>query len=232
MKIFSSQFVDGELWLRSLDGNIKPANIVLSSIYIKYEPISTLFYNDLTNNLIVNFDVFYDSIYIETETGFIFEKISQTSDNQLVPFQNNNNFIQKTQTPIDYWLDEESYKIYFVDIKCGIQSTISFSYYVLIYEYDINTGIIKLLFKHLISLALVAADAWGGEIPITEKPKICFNKDTKRFNVSFVFRNGKNKIGIVSMNFSNNGEFIMEKIKGVIPFVNSSYLELDQNLLQ
>lgn len=231
MKIFSSQFVDGELWLRSLDGNIKPANLILSSIYVKYEPINTLFYNDLTNNMILNFDVFYDSIYIETETGFIFEKILQKSDGQLVPFQNNNNFIQKTQTPIDYWLNEELYKIYFIDIKCGIQTTTSFSYYVLIYEYDLNSGFIKLVFKHLITLRLEAANSWGGQIPITEKPKICFNKDTKRFNVSFIFRNFKNKIAIISMNFSNNGEFIMEKLRGVIPFVNNSYLESDQNLL-
>jgi len=232
MKIFSSQFVDGELWLRSLDGDIKPANFVLSSIYVKYEPISSLFYNDLVNNMIVNFDVFYDSIYIETETGFIFEKISQTHDGRLIPYQNNNNFIQKTQTPIDYWLNEEKYKIYFVDIKCGIQTTKSFSYYVLIYEYDINNGIIKLVFKHLISLGLTAADAWGNQIPTTEKPKICYNKDTKHYNVSFVFRNIRNKIGLISMNFSDTGEFIMEKLKGIIPFADSSYLELDQNLLQ
>lgn len=231
MKIFSSQFVDGELWLRSLNGNVEPATIVLSSIYIKYEPISTLFYNDLVKNMIVNFDVFYDSVYIETETGFIFEKISQTFDGQLIPFQNNNNFIQKTQVPIDYWLNEDLYKIYFVDIKCGIQSTTSFSYYVLIYEYDINTGVIKLLFKHLITLELIAADGWGGEIPILEKPKICYNKDTNRYNVSFIFRNNKNKIGIISMNFSNIGEFVMEKLKGIIPFATSSYLESDQNLL-
>lgn len=232
MGLFSTQTITGDLWLRSLDGNIQPSTDKLSAIYLKYQPINELFFNELSANQITRFDMFYDTIFLETNSGFIFEKIDVDSNNNITPYQNNSNYFQKGYTPIEYWFDETNLKIYFVDIRSGVQSTDTFDFYFILTEFDCQTGMLKNGLKKYIKMYLngMVTNTWGGDNANIEKPLICYNKETKRYNVSFVFRNKLNKIALISIFLTNTGEFVMEKINGLVPFCNSAEI-LPENII-
>lgn len=239
MNIYTEKNKIGELWTRGVDKNIQISNESLSSIFNKYKQININFYNELINNKIKRFDVVYDSIFLETETGYIFEKIIY-SNNQISLYQNNNNFSLNGYYPIDYWFDEMKFKIYIVEIKATFQQKDIFNFYLILTEYDCKTGLLKTVYKHNISLNFLNSRNWGvnfagvtnNEIPIIESPKICYNKDTKLYNISFIIRNNNiNKIGLISINLINNAGFKTESINGMVPFCDSCSLIKDQNIL-
>lgn len=221
MSIYNNKFKDGQLWLRTLDDTVKPSYNILSAVYIKYQAINQSFFNELTSNDLLRFDVFYDNILIETKTGFIFEKIffDQTTDG-FIPFQYNSNFNINTYVPMDYWFDETNLKVYIAEIKAGIQPSDAFNFYVVINEYDCVMGVITEIFKSNIKIPLNSPTSWGNDLSIITSPKICYNPDTKRYNISFVFRNNNKEFALMSLNFINNEEFILEQINGLIPFAN------------
>ena len=64
-----------------------------------------LFYNQLINNEISRFDVFYDCIFIETTNGCFFEKIYIDETESLVPHTKNFFFNGRKTTKIDYFFD-------------------------------------------------------------------------------------------------------------------------------
>jgi len=227
MSIFSSEYNNGELWLRTLNGKIEASNKILSAVYAKYQDVNPTFYRELNTNNISKFDIFYDVIYVETETGFIFEKIKVNTDGIIVPFQNNSSFNKISQVPIDYWFDETNFKIYFVTIRSGIQQIktaieeATFDFYITITEYDCKDGEIYLAFNSHITIPLLGANNWGGDKANLEKPKICYNRDTKRYNVSFVVRNNAYVLGLLSLNFVNHKEFTLETLNALLPFANN-----------
>jgi hypothetical protein len=226
MSIYSSEYNNGELWLRTLDGKIEASNKILSAVYAKYENVNPTFFSELNTNNIQKFDIFYDVIHVATETGFIFEKIKVNKDGNIVPFQNNSSFNKIAQVPIDYWFDEINFKIYFVELRSGIQqiktpdSEAAFDFYISMTEYDCKNGNSSLLLKNHITIPLLSVRSWKADKANIEKPKICYNKDTKQFNVSFVFRNYDYKLALMSLNIINKGVFSIESINALIPFVN------------
>jgi hypothetical protein len=219
MSIYNNNFKSGQLWLRSLDGNIQPSFNVLSSVYVKYQAVNQTFFEEITSNNLSRFDVFYDNILIETNTGYIFEKIFfDQTNNSFIPYQYNSNFNLNTYIPMDYWFDETNLKVYIAEIKAGIQPTGSFDFYVVIKQYDCVNGVINQIFNSNIVIPLNSPDSWGGDFSNIKAPKICYNPDTKRYNVSFVFRNNSNTFALMSLNFSNNEQFTLLEINGLIPF--------------
>jgi hypothetical protein len=233
MGIYSSQFVKGELWLKSLNGNIYSSNQILSSIYNKYTN-HPVFYNELINNQIIKFDLFYDTLYIQTESGVIFEKLIVDNNGNITPFIYNDNFIPKIGTSIEYWFDESNLKVYSVEIISPIQDPVGkkFDFYIQIWETNIQNGFTVLIYKHHITLTFTSSlKNWGGDVANIEKPTICYNKDTKNYNISFIVRNKTNTFGLISMNFSNIQQFLLESLNGLLPFSNSSYTFTDENLL-
>ena len=77
-KLLQNQ-IFGEMWMRTPSGKILPYNIALSSLNLKYNSINPNFNFELTNNLINRFDFFYDVIFIETNSGYIFEKLKKNN---------------------------------------------------------------------------------------------------------------------------------------------------------
>lgn len=226
MSIFSSEYNNGELWLRTLEGKIEPSNKILSAVYIKYQDVNPTFFGELNSNSIQKFDIFYDVIYVETETGYIIEKIKTNEDGIIVPFQNNNSFTKTAQVPVDYWFDETKLKIYFVELRSGIQqiktvdAEAAFDFYISITEYNCKDGNLTLVYNSHITIPLIGAAYWGGDKANLEKPKICYNRDTKRYNVSFIFRNNAYALSLVSLNLTNNRGFELETLNALIPFTN------------
>lgn len=231
MNIFSSQNTEGDLWLRKLDGKIESAVNSLSAVYTKYKPISNSFYDELTNNLVTRFDMIYDNIFLETQSGFIFDKIKIEDGGNILPYHNVNNFKFRQQTAIDYWFDELNFKIYFIEIKTPIQEVDLFNFNIILNEYDCNNGLIKVVLKKNIIISLQGSVDWGGDLANIETPKICYNKDTKNYNISFILRNNLNRVGIISLSLSNKGGFNLDKINGLIPYANGFSLFKDEDII-
>ena len=237
MSIYNKKTNKGQLWLRQLNGNIDTATKTLSAIFKKYENINTEFYNDLSSDNIINFDCFYDSVFIETEHGFIFDKIITNSNNIISVFTNNNNFTQNNQTPIGYWFDEINLKVYYAQLLAPQQNINTFSFYLLINEFDCINGEIKPLLQNNIIFDLIGTSSWGnstiqsGNFVKIETPTFCYNSDTQKYNISFIFRNNVNTIAICSILFNNNNGIILENISALIPFCKSSTLNSIQPLL-
>lgn len=239
MNIYNEKSKTGELWTRYQDGTILNCVSSLESIFLKYQPINLNFYNEVINNQIKRFDVFYDSIFLETQTGFIFEKIVYDNDN-ITLYQNINNLTLNGYVPIDYWFDELNFKVYSVNIRAGIQVEDIFDFYLILTEFDCKTGLLNIIYKHRIKLNFYNSVSWGSntvgvpssDIPIIETPKICYNKYTKIYNVSFIIRNNNiNKMGLISINISKDEFFKTNSINGVVPFCDYCSLISDQNLI-
>jgi len=65
--------IGGEIWTRKNSQLVEPASISLKNIFTPYSNISL--YNDLTGHNVLKIDMFYDTLYIETSTAVLFEKI-------------------------------------------------------------------------------------------------------------------------------------------------------------
>ena len=214
MNFYIESQVEGELWLRNNEGVVVSATEYLSSVYCKYSTINSVFYSDLILNKIEKFDVFYDSFYIQTANGYIFEKITY-KDSQILPYNQFNLFNPKNNTNIDYWFDEKLKKVYFCDIiNYIIENSSNIKFYFKFSEFDINQGTINVLLSKQIVLSLNDVKNWNDVNANREDPRLTFNNDTNTFNVSFLIRDSAGNIGILSINHSTDEIY---EINGYVP---------------
>jgi hypothetical protein len=232
MSIYYNKQIPGELWLRDLDNNVTAGNKVLSSIFLKYKNINETFYSELTSNKINKFDVIFDTIFIETNSGFIFEKF-YIDGGAIVPFNQINFFNFRKNTTVDYWYSETKNKVFYTEIayvidpnKQPIDQYISFT--LVFNSFDCTTGLsTPLLFKN-IKIAYKSIENWDDNNFLLENPKITYNSDTKTFNISFILRNSINTFGLISINILDKDIPEMSKVTGFLPYLlldvdNSSY---------
>jgi len=220
VSIYNDKINNGSFWIRNSENSIETSSVYLSSIISKYQNINLPFYNNLINNNIKNIDVFYDSIFIETDIGYIVEKIYIDDDNKAYPV-NNNNFLTLTRnTNTKYWFDEKKLKVYFFDVLFNVQETDSLSFIFTLKEFDCKTGFLHLILNELIYLELIDAINWGRKVPVIEPPTVSYNEYTKDYNFSFIFRNNNLDIGIVSLTLENKYNFELSKINAFIPFAS------------
>lgn len=222
MSIYNDKINNGEFYVRKIDGTIDTSNVFLSSIYIKYKDIDNNFYNDLTENRIKNIDVFYDVFYIETDNGYIFEKFIVDINNLVYPYINDNHFTKINNISPCYWFDEKNLKIYIIDIIAGYQYITSFNFFIILKEFDCKNGKISTLLKEQLVFNCSNSYNWGDFIPIIEKPTISYNQSTNKFNLSFIFRNKTNEIGLISINFFKKNIIELDEINLFSEFLNVS----------
>jgi hypothetical protein len=221
MSIYNEDESTGKLWLRDVIGNIETANSVLSSIYIKYinADNNNLFYTQLTANDITRFDIFYDSIFIETLNGCFFEKISINDGFYLKPHTENFFFNSKKTTKIDYFFDEIKNIIYFVDIELVSIANNYFTFILCLKEFDGDTGITEIKLKERVEIKFKTVSYWNDFTPKIESPKLTYNPDSKNFNVSFIFKNKIKQFGLLSIGIKNiNYSYSISRIDGIVQF--------------
>lgn len=219
--------ISGELWSRFSSGTILPANSALSSLYLKYYTIDNIFYNELKNNSIIRFDYFYDSIYIETKRGFIFDKLMfennsykpNSNDNHLIVFEENNT------TQPDYWLDESNKKVYNAYTKTHRWNSNENVINVIIQQFDIlqNNLFTKLNFY----LNLKNTNNYFTKKSTIEPCKISYNPDTKTFNVSFVCRGNNEEFGLISINLSKKQKLEIDEINCFLPYLKNKTIDVE-----
>lgn len=233
---FEQNNLTGELWLRDPSGKKNTANVVLSSIYEKYKTILP-FYTELTNNNIRRFDVFYDTIFLETDSGFILEKIQTINDS--ITFFNNNNYFTPHVAPKPgyvtfntrpgYWFDEKNNQIFYtiitpLEINKNFSSRFLFT--VLVNIYNCNTGTINSVLFDIVGILLKEIpSAWDSFNCVVEDPVITFNPSSRQFNISFLIKDTERQMGIVSLNLKKGDaayydEYQITEINGHLPFFN------------
>lgn len=218
MNLYDENNFNGELWARDINDNIKNASDILSAVYIKYAIQYPDFYTDLKYDVVERFDVFLDTFFIQTQNGYIFEKIKIDTSGSVIPYSLFDNYFEKQKTDIDYWFDEKNRKIYifgFEDVDYNNVSSLAFQFF--FKEYDIKTGLNRYLLKRNVTIPLTDANYLNHSNGILENPKLTYNSDTNIFNVSFLIKDLVKSFGIISMNLSYND--ILE-INAFIPYAN------------
>lgn len=74
--------VGGEIWTRKNSQVVQAGTISLSSIYNQYKNISL--YHELTSNNIKKIDTFFDTLFIETSSAILFEKIKYNFNTDII----------------------------------------------------------------------------------------------------------------------------------------------------
>lgn len=227
MSLYIQNKNTGELWLRNAIGKIESASDVLSAIYLKYSEIdgTSTFYEELKNNQITRFDVFYDCIFVETKSGCFFEKIDVNENRSLVPYTKTYFYNPKQTTQVDYWLNEYQHEIYFTDINLVSIFQNTFIFDVSLKVFDCDTGLTTLKMNERVELYFSTSTTWFDFIPVIENPKLTYNPDTKNYNISFVFRSRTGDFALLSLMIKLEDEFKIFKIDGIVPFAT-----LDKNL--
>jgi hypothetical protein len=222
MDLYNDINIDGELWFRDANDNVYPASQALSSIYYKYKNIDSDFYYELQNNIIKKFDNFYDTLFIQTSSGYVFEKYSY-QNSKIVPYnQLDNHFIYQTNLNIDYWLNEKEKTIYWVEFKDlpydpGYANTAVIKFAFDFKKFDLRTGIYNLIFSETIKLYSTDTQNLTQSNGVKETPKLTYNSDTNVFNISFIIRNDFNVFGLISVNF-NQSEVL--EVNTFVPYAN------------
>lgn len=222
MSLYNQELTTGKLWLRNVIGNIDSASNVLSAIYEKYQEV-THFYNELINNEILKFDVFYDCVFIETQSGCFFEKINVDENFSLLPYTKFFFYNERKTTSVDYWFDETQNKVFFTEIQFESIINQTFKFILYFYEFDLITGFTKLVLKDRINLRFKDSPQWSNFTPEIETPKLAYNVDTKNYNVSFIFRGKDRQFALLSIMIKKDVDFKISKINGIVPFVNLDY---------
>lgn len=223
MSVYNDQINDGSFWLRKVNGSIESSVESLSSIFEKYRNVNSYFYNDLINNNIKNFDVFYDVIFIETNNGYIIEKFYIDNDYKVYPYNNNNFFTRVKNTTTKYWFDEKKLKVYFVDLVFDVQEVDSLQFVFLFKEFDCKTGFLYSRLQERFYFKFTSSTDWGRKIPDVETPVITYNNNTNKFNVSFIFRNNTYNIALFSIMIEDINLFEVVKVDSFIPFAKIDY---------
>jgi hypothetical protein len=219
VSIYNDQINTGNFWTRKTNKDIESLTETFSAIIAKYEVINKPFYEDLINNSVLNFDIFYDILFLETETGYIVEKFYYEND-KIYPYNNNNFFTSAKSTSTKYWFDEYNLKLYFFDILFQEQNIDSLEFIFYMKEFDCKTGLMFLILQEKFYLKLNRSSNWGRRIPVIESPVVSFSDYTNTFNVSFLFRNNNLNICLMSLMIENKKEIEITKINAFIPFAS------------
>ena len=222
MSIYYDKQVPGELWLRDLKNNVDSASNILSSVYLKYKNVNSTFFSYLISNQITRFDLFYDTFFIETPIGCIFEKFFIQSE-EILPYNQINLFNPRKTTSIDYWFNENKNNVIFTEIHYFNDILKNpyekyFEFILIVKAFDCTTGLTKTLVLDVIRLSYISSRNWDGVNFGIENPKITYNKDTKNYNISFILRNTAKELGLVSINLSDSDIPVVTEVNGFLPY--------------
>ena len=216
-KLIENQ-TSGEIWMRTPSGKILPSTDALSALNLKYSTVDPDFYFELINNEIKRFDFFYNVIFIETASGYIFDKLTK-NENVLIPENNDNRLTLKAnmESNPDYWLDEINKKIYVVNNELSAWNSSSANLNITIKQFDITKNLYSTKFSYNLNLNYCDFSGLTKE-PIMEPCKISYNIDTKCFNVSFILRGNNNEFGLISTTLKKNQNLVIDSINCLLPY--------------
>lgn len=235
LTFYEKQSQTGELWIRTPDNRIVSASDGLKNVFAKYKNIKQnnsyddgsdrTFYQDaIEGTYFTRFDVIQDVIFVETPRGVIFDQIT-VKDNEIYPKTQDNNFTtslssDRLRSP-DYWFDEHNRKIFIATYKNEYYTSNSFKLGYIIEEFDMKRSILDVKNYFTVEFNL-EMDSDYKELPIFEPIKITYNRDTKMFNLSHIFRGPKKEFGLISINLLKDQDLSVKNINAFFSFSKTS----------
>jgi hypothetical protein len=227
----------GDLYYRNSNSSIvTQASAALSGIFQKYNlPVR----QELENN-ILNFDVYYDTIQIETENYVIFEKltIDYTTNRisgggpgvNVISRDNNNKCLEKIST---VWFNEQDKEL--LVCKTVLLHTLSASNYKIvypkIYSFNLNSlnsvQIFPTVRDENLTFDLLKTFSLSGrniEVNIVEidKPLLTYNAETNIYKLSYIGRDLANSMYIFNITFNY--------INGTLTLIHNTMFKLGSDV--
>lgn len=202
-----TQDTSGELFIRTVNGEIVPGHLFLKNIKNKY--FNQDFNLELETSKILKFDSFLNSIFIETDSYFLIEKYYiDPSDNLPQPSNLYHNLFTKQFALIDYWYEEKFKKILISSlIKDGE------SFLLTIIQNSLENGqSIKILEENLNISGF--PNEWDWSLVEIKSVKITYNTDSKMYNVSFLIKT-LDRWGLISVLLYEDPDLKIKESKGV-----------------
>jgi hypothetical protein len=236
-KYFSLTFYEknrqeGELWVRTPNNTILPAQQAFSNVFLKYKDVVSdlsvddssgiTFYQDLMGGTnFLRFDMIQDVLFIETPRGNIFDQIV-FENNRILPRNQDNNFTTSLSTRRltfpDYWFDESNKKIYIVSNRIEqYQNLNGLKLGYIIEQFDMNSSILDVKYYFTVFFNFNIKNFYD-ELPIVEPLKLSYNNYTKIFNISHICRGPKKDFGLVSINILKDQQLDVQSINAFFPF--------------
>lgn len=182
--IYEKRQAVGDLWIRTYNNIVQPASSVLSALYIDYTilgqtpPLSAEIFQ------IKDFDIFYDTLLIQTENYIVLNKILFDFETGLLDFDINNIHVinlQENGNQNKYggtWFFENN-KTVTLSVLVSTTSAI----YPRLYELDLNTNRLKYIYNtSTIETNMLSAL----HLNSLDNPVFTYNNTTQTYNMSFI----------------------------------------------
>ena len=200
----------GKLWIRDMLDNTNDTNTLISRVIDTYNYITPLI-NDLTGSGIINFDVVYDTLILQTANYIVIEKINLSFDDGVIYSIADNSHIIEVDF-IDfggYWINESEKTISFGYLSSGVP---------IISRLDIDSSKIEQLFSNTSDLT-----EWDISVTHDSKPQFTYNFDNDTYNITFLGLSGVDPVIITSnFEFEDSGYNLNIRDVKVINEPNSS----------
>lgn len=211
MTIYEKHNDAGIAWFRGSDGKKLAGNVSLSAFGEKYSTIEPTIRAAISGNNITHLDVIQDVLILKTSSVFFIDKFGIV-DNLPVPISHyDNSIFLESSYDVDYWFDENKKCIY--TISGGISA---FPDYRNHFVYDIHIfDIIKNLYTKAATLYFNLSCP---TIESLEPIRLCYNPDTKTFNLSTIFYiSNVSDMNLFSINIKNSDKFVLDTFNVVFP---------------
>jgi hypothetical protein len=231
----------GELWVRTPNNLIVPAQEALSQVFLKYKNVSselaeqdssgrTIYQDLMDGTFFLRFDMIQDVLFVETPRGNIFDQIV-VENNKILPRNQDNNFttslLSKRLTFPDYYFDENNKKIYIVTNKIEeYQNLGGLKLGYIIEEFNMNSSILDVKYYFTVFFNFNIKQFYD-TLPIVEPLKLSYNRFTKTFNISHICRGPNNEFGLVSINVLKDQDLNVSSINAFFPFQDTTNVEYE-----
>lgn len=184
--IHDKKYTEGKLWIRNSNNVVGDVSELLSRVIDSYKSNNSL-YTDLLEYGIVNMEIFYDVMLLQTKYFTIFEKINIDSSTGEIYSSSSDSIIFETYVEdfIGSWLDEKEKVIYFALNNSGL-----------------------ILFKKIIidTSELIDIDINNHEIPsgltsVIDDFTLTYNNSTDKFTTAFTAFSGISDQMLIISNF-------------------------------
>jgi len=180
LTIYEKRQLPGELWTRDARNTIKIAQESLASVYDNFYILNTSFETQLSSYL-KDFDIWYDTIMLNTTAYLLFAKISFDYDtNEIYTIADNIHRIPICDGHFGgTWFHEEEKSV----IICMVNSS-DYVYYPVLYSLDLETNILEKVLND--STGTIITSIASIQLSAIEDPVFTYNKEYNKYNVSFV----------------------------------------------
>lgn len=231
---YSQQFLGGELWVRSANGDIFKGTQFLSTVITDlYDANNPSVYNEIINNNIQKFAVIEDILYFATPSGLGITRIEYNYDDNTV-------FTRGAQYKIKLYADianttitttnsatlgnilhitQNNTVLFPVTLPfAGVTSPTPQCVELLVYDTANNKIYPK--FQDNTDILNLTQDLISYNVNECTAPVLTYNDSIKLYNISFLARNKDNFTGdyLISINFTRiSDNFVITKIDKLVP---------------